>query len=165
MFPAIAAIVDIASAEEGVVFAVSGDNDVLGRSRAHGFPHHLLALDAASVIGEGDTTAFEGVEIHQLESAPPLRDGAIGEYPDEGVPVDGFLFHGQMLQGVWHGIQVGHGANERVSAPRGGPAAAADGFFPGLSRLTEVYVKVGEGRELYHAEHIKKRQPVRAAYQ
>ena len=139
-------VVDITSAEEGVVFAVGGDDNVFGRRRTHGFPHHLLALDAASIVRKGHAAALERVEIDQLSAKASFRDRAVGEHPDEGVPVDGFLLYGQVLQGVRHGIQVGHGANERVSTPRGGPAAAADGFFPSLSRLTEVYVKVGEGR-------------------
>ena len=144
MFPAVTSVMDIASVKEGVVFAMGGDDDVFGRRGAHGFPHHLLALHAASVIGKSDAAALEGVEIHQFLPEPSDRDGPVGEYPDEGVPVDGFLFHGQMLQAVRHGIEVGHRANERVSASRGGPAAAADGLFPGLSRLTEMHVKVGE---------------------
>ena len=144
VFAAITPVVDIASAQEGVVFAMGGDDDVFGRRRAHRFAHHFPALDPAAVVGEGHAMAFHQVEIDQFLSEAPEGDGAVGEHPDEGVPVDCFLLHGQMRKGVRHGIQVGHRAHEGIPAPGGGPAAAADGFFPSLSRLTEMYVKVGE---------------------
>ena len=59
-----------------------------------------------------------------------------------------------MLQAVRHGIEVGHGANERIAAPRGGLTAASDRFLPGLPRLTEVYVKVGKGGEFHHVANL-----------
>ena len=144
VFPAVASVVDVTAPQEGVVFTVGGDDDVFGRRRAHRFQHHLPALDTASVIGEGDAPALEGMEIDQFLSKPSDGDGPVGEYPDQGVPVDGILLHGQMFGGVRHRIEIGHRAHERISAARRGLTAGADGFFPGLSRFTEMYVKVGE---------------------
>ena len=163
VFVAIASVVDVSSVQERIVFAVGGDDDIFGRGSPHGFPHHFLALDAAAVIRKGDAPALEGMEINQFQPTPSFRDGTVGEHPDEGVPVDGFQFQGEMLRAVRHGIQVGHGAYEGVSTPGSGPAATADGFLPGLSRFTEMYVKVGESGERYHSCNIKKRQPVKAA--
>jgi hypothetical protein len=144
MLAAVAPVVDVSSVQERIVFAVGGDDHVFGRGSPHGFPHHFLALDAAAVIRKGDAPALEGVEINQFQSTASFRDGTVGEHPDKGVPVYGFQFYGEMLRTVRHGIQVGHGAYEGVSTPGSGPTATADGFLPGLSRFTEMYVKVGE---------------------
>ena len=70
---------------------------------------------------------------------------------------------GEMLRRVRNGIEIGHGAHQRISAAGGGPASGQDGFLPGLSRFAEMDVKVNECGERHHIDKTKKRQPVGAA--
>ena len=152
---AVSAFVDISSVQEGVVFAVGGQDDALPRGFLHGLPHHLGVLHSAAVVGERHASAFKGLEIHQLPAFAAHGDGAVGEDVNHGVAVNGRLLQGQMLQAVRHGVQVGHGAHQRIASSRGSQRPGADGLFPGLTRLAEVDMDVTECGQLYHMDKKK----------
>ena len=156
---AVAPVVDVAAAQQRVVLAVRCEDHVLARGGLHRPPHHFLALDSAAVVREGYALVFQCIEIYEFQALAALGDGAVGEDADHGVAVDCGLLDGQGLRAVGHGIQVGHRANQRVAAPCGGQTAAADGFLPGLTRLAEMYVKVGKGRQRHHIIGQKKDNP------
>ena len=144
VLPAVSAVVDVTAVQERVVFAVGGQDYALAGRGFHRLPHHLFTLDAAAVVREGHAAAFEGVEVYQFLAFPLPGDGAVGEDGDDGVPVNGGLFYGQVLRAVRHRVQVGHGAHYRVAAPGCGQGSGTDGFLPGLARLTEVDMDVTE---------------------
>ncbi len=141
----VAAVVDISALQEGIVFAVGRDDDVFPGGGFHGPAHHRFVLDAASVVGECDAAVLEGGDIDQFQSFPAFGDGAVGEDVDDRVPVDGRLFHGEGFRTVRHGVQVGHGADDAVSAPGRGGGSGGDGFLGREAGLAEMDMDVGEG--------------------
>ena len=90
-------VVDVATVQQGIVFAMGGQNAVQLRRPAHGLQHHIVLLDAASVVGEGDATAFQRFKIHGLQPLSSSGDGSVGEHLNACVSVDEGLLDGNGL--------------------------------------------------------------------
>ena len=59
----IAPVVDVSAVQQGVVFAVGGEDHVFAGGCLHGGAHHLPALHAGAVVGEGAAAALERGEV------------------------------------------------------------------------------------------------------
>ena len=144
--PGIAPVVDVAAVQERFVLAMRRDDAILPGREGHRLPHHPFPLDAAAVIREGAAAVPECGHVHQFPAFPALGDGAVGEYLDDGVPVDGGLLDGQGLGTVGHRVEIGHRADRGIAAGRCGLRAAAYRFLGGEARFPEMDMDVGESR-------------------
>ena len=140
----VAPVVDVAAAQQRVVLAVRGEDDILPGGGGHGSEHHVVPLHPAAVVGEGDAAALQRSEVHRLQALAAAGDGSVGEDLDAGVSVDDLLLEGEGLRAVGHGVEVGHRADGRVAAVCGGQRAGADGLLVALAGLPEMDVDIHE---------------------
>ena len=138
----VAAVVDIAAAQQLVVLAVRGDDHALAGGDLHGAAHHGVVLHAAAVVGKGAAAALQRGNVHGLEPPAAARDGGVGEDLDAGVAVDDLLLLGEGLGTVGYGVEVWHGADGGVAAVCGRKRPGADGLLITLAGLAEMDVDI-----------------------
>ena len=140
----VASLVDVASAEQRVVFAVGRYYAAEFCAEFHCAEHHLPVLDSASVVRERDALPSERLEVDKFRSLAPFGYRCVGEHLYHGVPVYYLLLCGESSGAVRYGVEVRHRAYRGVAAPRRGHTAAAYGLLVGISGLAQVHVQVYE---------------------
>ena len=142
---AVAAVVDIAAAQQAVDLAMGHDRFADRRSPPHGLLHQLRRLHAAAVVGEPDDVRGQRREIDQLPAAPlPHRDGGVGHDPHHGVAADQVGLHPQVFGRVGHRIEVGHRADGRIAAAGRRHRAGGDGLLVREARFAQVDMHVDQ---------------------
>ena len=139
-----APVVDIAAAQQRIVFAVSGQDAIQFCGPPHRFQHNLLPLYAAPVSGKGDAMAAKRCHVDNRFAPPPQGDGSVREHLDAGIPVDNGLLQRQRLRAVGRRVEVGHCADGRVSAPCRRQRTGPDGLFLRRAGLPEMHVQIGQ---------------------
>ena len=84
------AVVDIASPEQFVDFAVGYDHFAQFLRPDHGGAHHVIALDTPAVVGEADDIGGHALQIGQFLTLFSNGNGAVGIYMDAGSFFDQF---------------------------------------------------------------------------
>ena len=133
-----------AGSQQGLVLTVGSDGLVQLFCEFHGIAHLVGGLDAFPVVGEAADKGLHSRHVRQLRAFFAPGDGPIGIHPHPAVPGDGVQLRPQVLQGVRHRIQVGHGAHRRVASCGGRRRAGGDGFLIRKSRLPKMNMYINE---------------------
>ena len=110
----------------------------------HGRAHHVLALHAAPIVRKGAAVRGHGLQIGELLPALAAGYRPVGQYADERAAAYRLYLGVQVLKAVRHGVQVRHGADCGEAAPRGGKCAALHSLLIRKSRLSKMYMHIGE---------------------
>ena len=107
----VASLVDVASAEQRVVFAVGRYYAAEFCAEFHCAEHHLPVLDSASVVRERDALPSERLEVYKFLSLAPLGYRCVGGAPLSRRP----CLLSPSLRRAFRGCQVrGRGSASRI---------------------------------------------------
>ena len=115
--------------EQGVILAVGGDDLPQTFRLGHRLPHHLPVLHAPAIVGETGGMGSHTRHVRQGSALLGPCNRAVGMDMDHRVPVYGIQLRLQMLRGIRHGVQVGHGAHMGVTAAGGGQGTGTHRLF------------------------------------
>ncbi len=142
--PGVGAVVDVPAPQQGIVLAVRRDQFAQRFRLAHRRAHHVRALHAAPVVGEGDDVRRQRVHVGKLAPGLVHGDRAVGIHADAGVPGDDVQLDAEVFGAVRHGVQIRHRAHGGITAAGGRQRAGADGFLIRKTRLAQVHVNICE---------------------
>ena len=151
---AVASLVDVAPAEQRVVFAVGGDYAAESGGFTHRPQHHFSVLDPAPVVRESHAASLKGREVHKLPALAAFGDGCVWKHLDDGVAAYDFKLLLEILRTVRHGVQVRHCADRGESSVRGGPGPREYGLLGRESGFAQVHVDVGEASGDQESAHV-----------
>ena len=100
----VAALVDIAAPEQGVVLAVSDNGFAQSLGPEHGLTHGDLALDAPAIVGKAHHIGSHALQVGEGIALLAHGDGTVGIDMDAGGTVNDIPLKLQVLYAVGNGI-------------------------------------------------------------
>ena len=159
--PRVGPVVDVPALQERIHLAVRGEEVPRLRALRHAAAHHVLVLHAAPVVGEGRGQAVHTPDIRHLAALFAHGQRAVGIDLDEGVPLDYRELLRQTLRAVRHRVQVRHGAEGRVPAPRGRRRAGRNRLLIRKTRLSQMNMDINKTGKNTAIIEIENRNAVR----
>ena len=144
------AIMDVASAEQTVHFAVLYDDAPYGCNALHRLAHQSLVLNTATIVGEAGNKRTQLLNIYKFTLAFLAEgDACIWMNANEAVARNNGCLQGQMLECVRSGIEVGHGEHITVAGTHSRTRAGEDTLLVFKTGLAEVNMQIHQCRNLY----------------
>ena len=146
-------VVNVAAAEQGIVFAMGNDYFPEGLCFKHCPSHKFLALNSSAVIGKGYCIFRQFAHRGKFLALLPHRYCGIGI----NIYCCALLYYIRLLfkmrHAVGNGIQVGHCQNRGVATVGGRPATRFNGFFIRKTRLTKMHMHIAKAgkKEIFFA--------------
>ncbi len=133
------AIMDVASAEQTVHFAVLYDDAPYGCNALHRLAHQSLVLNTATIVGEAGNKRTQFLNIYKFTLAFLAEgDACIWMNANEAVARNDGCLQGQMLECVRSGIEVGHGEHITIAGTHSRTRAGEDTLLVFKTGLAEV---------------------------
>ena len=130
--------------QQALVLAVGHDGLVQRFGKGHGGAHHLLGLDAPSVVGEACHIGGHGRQVCQCLALLTAGDGTIGIHMDFGVFPNQVQLDAQILQTVGYRLQIGHSAHGGIAAGGGSRCAGVNRFLIRKTRFPKMNMNINE---------------------